>query len=454
MIPNNTTYEAGFKTQFFTTILITGFLIFGVWSLTKLLINISQEEENQKRINKLIQKGLDILNYYLDDLKYVDDAIKFFRKNIRHREVYESVAVENGLLPPKVEEKPKTIYCAEYYQKVLEKQKANKELFSDVTIYLTLSSGITLNYIPKYPWYWDGVELFTGIQPNEGKIYDQRFLYPGYIPRINVINENIYYAKNNETQNVKTSQEAKWIGQSLSSSQQTYDEEKKLSTILLTKNNSLNVKTPSISPFILTINENNKTEISNNSIQNQHQNEGQTKNDDTSNDIIVPFEKEDKNLLVSISPESLLINLRENETKVENTKVSSNSKLKWKSQINSDIKIERHLKLSKSTSYLKNEKVGSLKDESNSSSTLRKSKSLPNFNNKSKNQQKQKYLKKLKHKKQPKIIYPSIPVNPNLSFVPLYKKNLNESKVKSRVKHSEMENTYKRLNCIKSLIKK
>jgi len=449
MIPNNTIYEAGFKSQFFTTILITGFLIFGVWSLTNLLINISQEEENQKRINNLIQKGLDILNYYLDDLKYIENTIKFFRKNITHREVYETVAVENGLLPPIVEEKPKTIYCEEYYKKVLEKQKANKELFSNVTIYLTLSSGITLNYIPKYPWYWDGVELFTGIRPNEEKIYDQRYLYPGYIPKINVINENINYFNNYKTQNVKAGQEAEWISQDLSSSQQNYDEEKKLSTILLTKNNSLNIKIPSVSPFILTINEVDNTEINNNNpIQNQNQNQKDvhTKND-TSNDITVSFEKEDKNLLVSISPESSL-NSREYEAKVENNLISSNSILK--SQTNSDIKIERHVRLSKSTSHLKIEKVGSLKEKSKSS-ILRKSKSLPNLDNKSKNQQKQKYLKKLKHKKQPKIIYPSIPVNPNLSFVPLYKKNLYESKVKSRVKHSDMENTYKKLNCIKNL---
>lgn len=69
MIPNNITYEAGFKSQFFTIVLISGFLIFGVWSLTKLIINLSKNEENQKKLNIFYQNIINLLNYYLDDLK-------------------------------------------------------------------------------------------------------------------------------------------------------------------------------------------------------------------------------------------------------------------------------------------------------------------------------------------------------------------------------------------------
>jgi len=69
MIPNNSTYEAGFKTQFFTIVLMSSILIFGAWTLTNFIINISKNEENQKKINKLYQKGLDYLNYLFEDLK-------------------------------------------------------------------------------------------------------------------------------------------------------------------------------------------------------------------------------------------------------------------------------------------------------------------------------------------------------------------------------------------------
>jgi len=69
MIPNNTIYEAGFKSQFFTIVLISSSLIFAVWSLTRLLIKYSESEENQKQLNFIYKKCLDILNYYLDDFK-------------------------------------------------------------------------------------------------------------------------------------------------------------------------------------------------------------------------------------------------------------------------------------------------------------------------------------------------------------------------------------------------
>jgi len=69
MIPNETIYEAGFKSQFFTIILISSSLILTAWSLTKLIINLSKNEENQKQLNHVYQKCIDIINYYLDDLK-------------------------------------------------------------------------------------------------------------------------------------------------------------------------------------------------------------------------------------------------------------------------------------------------------------------------------------------------------------------------------------------------
>jgi len=69
MIPNDSIYEAGFKSQFFTIVLITSTLFLTVWSLTKLIINLSKNEENQKQIYLIYQKCIDIINYYLDDLK-------------------------------------------------------------------------------------------------------------------------------------------------------------------------------------------------------------------------------------------------------------------------------------------------------------------------------------------------------------------------------------------------
>ncbi|KAG4104256.1 hypothetical protein H8356DRAFT_1270798 [Neocallimastix lanati (nom. inval.)] len=439
MIPNNSTYEAGFKTQFFTIVLMSSILIFGAWTLTNFIINISKNEENQKKINKLYQKGLDYLNYLFEDLKYIENAIKFFQKNFRHKQVYESVARENGLLPPYIEEKPKTIYCAEYYQKVIEKQKSAKELYSDVTIYLTLSNGMTLNYIPKYPWYWDGVELFTGIQPNSKKIYNPEYLSPDYVPMFNIFddnNNNNNFFLGYKTQDVKAEQEA--IEHNINNTNSSSEDEKKLSTLLLTKNNSLNTNTSSFSPVLLTINENNCEETKNQ--------ETIHVEIDTNHNIDIPVEKENKDLFVSVPSEYSIENFKENESK-NNLKLSNSPS---QIQANNETKIKHYIRPTKSTTNLNKEKMSSIKENS-SSSPLRKSKSLPSLKNKDKDQQKQKYIKKLKHKKQPKIIYPSIPVNPDLSFVPLYKKNFNDSKLISKVKHSDMENTYKRLNCNKNL---
>jgi len=395
MIPNNTIYEAGFKSQFFTIVLISSSLIFAVWSLTRLLIKYSQSEENQKQLNLLYKKCLDILNYYLDDFKYVEEAINYLQKKYRHKQVYESVAVEDGLLEP-IRSEPKTIYCDEYYAKVVKKHKSNKNLYSDVSIYLTLSCGVTLNYIPKYPWFWDGVELFMGIQPNMKPMYNYGYLSPDYVPRLNIEEPNSITLVC-ETNNVETEREAQ---NNLLTLSESSDEEKKLSTLLLTKNNSLStISIPSV-PVITTNNNNNgNNEIEKGNVSTE------TKENCNVNNNITPIPQDLKpkdNKPIPEIPES-------------------------KSQ----------LKHSKSVSHISKEKHPI---------SVRKSKSLPNLNEdkkSSKRQQKQKFLKKLKHKKQPKIIYPSIPVNPNLSFVPLYKKN--ESKIERRVKHSDMENTYKKL---------
>ncbi|ORX56632.1 hypothetical protein BCR36DRAFT_280255 [Piromyces finnis] len=399
MIPNNTIYEAGFKSQFFTIVLISSSLIFSIWTFTRLIIKFSQNEENQKQLNILYQKCLDILNYYLDDFKFIEEAIKYFQKNYRHKQVNESIAVEDGLLKPCT--KKDTIYCDEYFEKVVQKHKSEKNKYSDVSIYLTLTNGVTLNYIPKYPWYWDGVELFMGIQPNIKQVYNYNFLSPDYVPSLNIVkpndsNKNLVY----ETKNVETEKEAQTKNQYSLTLTEPTDEEKKLSTLLLTKNNTINTISISSIPVVNTIISNNE----NNEIEN----------------VSVPIEtKETKNMTNDI----III--------PQNYKIESNS-------ISLDLK--NSLKHSKSISYISKE---------DQSVSIRKSKSLPNLNEEkkssSKQLQKQKFLKKLKHKKQPKIIYPSIPVNPDLSFVPLYMKDLNESKIERRVKHSDMENTYKKL---------
>jgi len=386
MIPNETIYEAGFKSQFFTIILISSSLILTAWSLTKLIINLSKNEENQKQLNHVYQKCIDIINYYLDDLKYVEEAINFIQKKFRHKQVYESVAVEDGLLKPCI--KKETIYCQSYYNKVLEKHKADKQLYSPVSIYLTLANGTTLNYIPRYPWYWDGVELFTGIQPNMKKVYNTNYLSPDYVPNLNF--------ENSSTNNVKSDQEARCKEQNTASSSELTDEEKKFNTLLLTKNNTLDSN-----PIEPSININTEKEFK-----------------DKEKEVI-------ENVLVSIPSEY------KNDIKTPEITPSLNSE--------SYNKKEQNQKYTESSSLSKEKHV----------TTIRKSKSLPNINDDKKSlqkhQQKQKFLKKLKHKKQPKIIYPSIPVNPDLSFVPLYKENLNDSRIKSRVKHADMENTYKKL---------
>lgn len=300
--------------------------------------------------------------------------------------MYESVAVEDGLLKPCV--KKETIYCQSYYNKVLEKHKADKQLYSPVSIYLTLANGTTLNYIPRYPWYWDGVELFTGIQPNMKKVYNTNYLSPDYVPNLNF--------ENSSTNNVKSDQEARCKEQNTASSSELTDEEKKFNTLLLTKNNTLDSN-----PIEPSININTEKEFK-----------------DKEKEVI-------ENVLVSIPSEY------KNDIKTPEITPSLNSE--------SYNKKEQNQKYTESSSLSKEKHV----------TTIRKSKSLPNINDDKKSlqkhQQKQKFLKKLKHKKQPKIIYPSIPVNPDLSFIPLYKENLNDSRIKSRVKHADMENTYKKL---------
>jgi len=381
MIPNDSIYEAGFKSQFFTIVLITSSLFLTAWSLTKFIINLSKNEENQKLVYLIYQKCIDIINYYLDDLKYLEDAINFIQKKFRHKQVYESVAVEDGLLAPCV--KKETIYCQEYYNKILEKRKVDKELYSSVTIYLTLTDGTTLNYIPRYPWYWDGVELFTGIQPNIKTIYNPNYLSPEYIPNFfnstfDMNSSQVY--ETNKTNNIKSDLEASWIEQNSISSSQPTDEEKKITTLTLTKNNSLEITFPEYSSLVIS---SNKEDINDQNQKNLQKLNSNKKEENVN--IIESFSSKTKD--VKITPDAL--------------------------------------------------------------PSIKKPKSLQNITNvkksPSKCQQKRKYLKKLKHKKQPKVIYPSIPVNPDLTFVPLYKKNLNESRLKSRVKHADMENTYKKL---------
>lgn len=442
MIPNNTIYEAGFKSQFFTFVLISGCMILGAWSLTKLIINLSKSEEYQKKFKILYQHAIDIANYYLDDLKYVENAIKFFQTNIRHKQVYESVAVEDGLLTPIIEKK--TIYCEEYYQKVVEKQKTNKNLYSEITINLTLSNGVTLNYIPKYPWYWDGVELFNGIQPNAKKVYNQNYLSPDYVPKFNILKNNESNHMIYGTQNVKSEQEAQWLGQNVSNTSELSEEQKKMSTLLLTKNNNITAMNPSsttttTTTLIVTLNEEEMNQTNS-----QTHEEFHVEMNDTLHDFgnSISTQEDRKDLFVSISSEGG--SMAPSKKQENNKSLDSSNKIPITTN-----HPPCQLKTSESTiPHLKNEKMENLIQENSIKSTIKKPKALPNLNttnNKVKNQQKQKFLKKLKHKKQPKIIYPSIPVNPNLSFVPLYQQNMKDSKLEPRVKHSDMENTYKRL---------
>jgi len=184
----------------------------------------------------------------------------------------------------------------------------------------------------------------------------------------------------NKTNNIKSDLEASWIEQNSISSSQPTDEEKKITTLTLTKNNSLEITFPEYSSLVIS---SNKEDINDQNQKNLQKLNSNKKEENVN--IIESFSSKTKD--VKITPDAL--------------------------------------------------------------PSIKKPKSLQNITNvkksPSKCQQKRKYLKKLKHKKQPKVIYPSIPVNPDLTFVPLYKKNLNESRLKSRVKHADMENTYKKL---------
>jgi len=249
------------------------------------------------------------------------------------------------------------------------------------------------------------------------KIYNINYLNPEYITNLNTNTTSISMV--NKTKNVETVQEANNKEQNISPLSQTSDEEKKLTTLLLTKNNSLETVNHTLTTIVNTY---EKPEDNNEGIL-------VTIDSFTNSNILMNNEEEEDKTISISKPDSF-------EYETNKTKPVSKSP-SIISSVNNNKKPK--IKHSKSTSHIINEKQ---------SSSLRKTKSLSSIteNKKSspKYQQKQKFLKKLKHKKQPKVIYP-IPVNPDLSFVPLYKKNLNETKIKSRVKHADMENTYKKL---------
>ncbi|ORX78150.1 hypothetical protein BCR32DRAFT_295200 [Anaeromyces robustus] len=50
------------------------------------------------------------------------------------------------------------------------------QLFSSVTLVLTTGNHQKLSYFPRFPWYWDGVELFNGISINP-----RPFIHPNYL---------------------------------------------------------------------------------------------------------------------------------------------------------------------------------------------------------------------------------------------------------------------------------
>jgi len=57
------------------------------------------------------------------------------------------------------------------------------KLYSSVTIILTTCNRKELSYFPRYPWYWDGVELFNGISVRTKPFYHPNFLSISWRPR-------------------------------------------------------------------------------------------------------------------------------------------------------------------------------------------------------------------------------------------------------------------------------
>jgi hypothetical protein len=62
--------------------------------------------------------------------------------------------------------------------------------FSSVTIVLTTGNQKKLPYFPRFPWYWDGVELFTGISIRPKPFYHPDYLSINWKPKKNFIKSN------------------------------------------------------------------------------------------------------------------------------------------------------------------------------------------------------------------------------------------------------------------------
>lgn len=383
--------------------------------------------------------------------------------------------------------------------------------------------------MPRYPWYWDGVDLFTGIVPTPMK-YNTDYLSPDYIPKRTSIISNDKYTDNKKNE-VKNN---------------TLEEDNVMSTLLLTKktdltkkslkdneieavssNNNLtknsdtyeiknqNNKNENIISLI-DINDSNEDEslsLENNINQiafinsniNEYTNKSYRDNNSVDSDLsskIKEVNKLDVNISFMEDVNEVYQNLESNDSEVTTNNCISLDKsvLKDNFQIEAQSKELNEVlsdnskkevasysnnipslipKTSNISNTIKNENVientntnDSIKTNSISIKNIPKSPSSHTYcqNNKSHNNKNSlieintnskitkkshknlNTLKPIKSKtkkisnksKQPKIIYPTIPINPNLNFVPLYQSQPEKS-IQPRVNYREMEITYKEM---------
>ncbi|ORY63737.1 hypothetical protein LY90DRAFT_668206 [Neocallimastix californiae] len=74
--------------------------------------------------------------------------------------------------------------------------------FSSVTIVLTTGNQKELPYFPRYPWYWDGVELFAGITIQPKPYYHPNYLSLNWKPSKNIINSKRISSTSNNKKSI------------------------------------------------------------------------------------------------------------------------------------------------------------------------------------------------------------------------------------------------------------
>jgi len=111
------------------------------------------------------------------------------------------------------------------------------KLFSSVTIVLTTGNRKELTYFPKYPWYWDGVELFNGISVRPRPFYHPNYLSVSWKPRHDVFSMDSSSVINKLVSTTSSGKQSNHSSSSSSTSHEN-DKNKRNFTLSLTRTNS------------------------------------------------------------------------------------------------------------------------------------------------------------------------------------------------------------------------